>query len=103
MGLSLDGQGKSLPVYQVKMCWSRWDIGESEHKRIQHKSTEKKKENTEINRVCQAIAYKYKVLVIEFIVYLPHDRSNSGPAQKAAHNINENSTYKMKILQNIQG
>lgn len=79
MGLSLDGQGKSLPVYQVKMCWSRWDIGESEHKRIQHKSNRKTRKHRDQQSSAQAIAYKYKVLVIEFIVYLPHDRSNSGP------------------------
>lgn len=79
MGLSLDGQGKSLPVCQVKMCWSRWDITESEHRRIQHRSNRKSRKCRDQQISAQAIAYKYEVLVTEFIVYLPHDRSNSGP------------------------
>lgn len=30
---------------RLKMRWSRWDVGESEHRRIHHRSNRKKKEN----------------------------------------------------------
>lgn len=57
-----------------------------ELKRSYHTSpTEKKKVNAEINKISFRPCLTNIILLIEVIVHLPHDSSNSGPWYKMLH------------------